>query len=166
MAYRRVVGKLSEPTSTKKRIEWNIPNYYSSVWGCMCMSPPFTFANSSLYISFYRPDESDWLSVSLTRKSGSPCDVIATFSMKTSDGTLARIKTKECYFSYNSNCVISNFFEEFDFVKQRDDFLPSDTLTIVCDLLLIGKQPTAKDANSSKGKATVETLKQMRLTGN
>lgn len=165
MANRRVVGKLSEPTSTKKRIEWNIPNY-SAIWGRMSLSPSFTFANSSLYMRVYRPSESDMLTVSLARESGSLGNVIATFSLKTSNGTLTGTKTDVCYFFYNPNCVTSNFFEEFDFVKQRDVFLPSDTLTIVCDLVLDGKQPTAKDANNSKEKATVETLKQMRLTGN
>lgn len=84
--------------------------------------------------------------------------------MQTSHGTLARTKKKMCFLSYKSNYVFSDFFEQFDFVKQKDDFLPSDTLTIICDLILNEKQPNAKDANSLKEKSAVDTSRQTTFT--
>lgn len=154
MANNGVTGELSETRTTKKCIEWNIPNFSSlcradnSFWE----SPSFYFMNTSLRLRMYPPYDADmgWLSVNLVQESGSLCSITPAITIKYSDGTLIATKTVR---------NISEFFIKFDLRERNVNLLPPGTLIIICDLK--EKHPSTEDENNYNEKA-----KHMRLTGN
>lgn len=162
MANNGVAGELSETTTTKKCIEWNIPEFSSlrRADNCFWESPSFYFVNTLLRLRVYLPNADNYsLSVSLARESRSPCNITSTFYIRRSDGTLITTMANHGIYEFGIN---------FDSQNQNVESLSPDTFTIICDLEfdLNGKQPPTGDANNLKEETAVQISEHMILTGN
>lgn len=157
-----MIGEL-ESTQELKQLEWKIPNYVSLRVGTY-KSPSFTFANHSwhLTISAELYTVHKYLTVILKCENDSHCtDVMYSFSIKKSDGTLTTTKT------YQSSMVSEWPFLPLDEIS----LLPSGIITIVCNLKY-GLDLNGGDAIASAQKETslnensaVETLEHVILAG-
>lgn len=139
MSNKGIIGELSEKA---RRFEWKIPMFSTlcQTDSCFYDSPSFIFGSMKLHLRMYPPtDNCDFLSVHLNYESEPSCNVNFSFSIKKTDGTLIGTKTAdESIMSYQPGC--DRFFEGCDLRKQQSELLPSDTLTIICDLEAGGKQ--------------------------
>lgn len=166
------IGEL-ESKQESKTLEWNIPNFVS-LGDETVISSPFTFANHTWNLST-RLEEAVWtahyLSVSLslnceTQRLFPGPDVILSFSIKKSDGSLTETQTVTT--SQFCSCPVLAFPI---LLVDKMNLLPN-ILTIVCNLKcgqnLNGEEASTpvQIAASLNENSAVQALEHAPLTGN
>lgn len=159
-----VIGKLNEP----KEFEWEIPNFssFSKTSGNLYHSPSFNFANTSWHLVLRLGIK--YLSVYLDNEYQRPIHVSYAFSIKDVNGRLigktSHASTCEVF------CGFPNFFLMSSLEERGSHLIPSDMLTIVCQLKLsYGVERTVTDVLEAKSLGEQQcgvTSEQTKFTGN
>lgn len=147
MADLGIIGEIEEikNADTEKEIHWKIPKFLSLTKAYYYVCPDFKFINIGWYLKL-DPSEYmkyDYLAIILeTDEIESACDVLCTFGIKKSDGSVIAIRSfKHTLHTQVNNLDISltvhKFFTRSELEQHKSELLPLGELTIMCNLKLL-----------------------------
>lgn len=135
------VGKLEVK---EMKVYWEIPNFIS-LDNRYHRSSGFTFLNMNWQLKidpFENHFTSDWIALHLERDNVAlSCNIMCIFSIKKADGSETGIKDLIHAFGSNNNTLIAeSFFTRSALKEHESELMPSNTLTIVCELKHLSDQ--------------------------